>query len=336
MNNQYPLLTQECTEQLKGIAIILVIFSHLNLAHVFNFPLLKNIGDWGVAIFLILSGYGLAQSYLSKGLGEGWIKNRLTKIIPAYSLVTLIWIVVDIFGLDKTYSIKTIVLALIGMDFSRSIDPTMWYITFILICYILFFVVFNLPINNIYKVAIILLISLLYSCLYMVKLKYNIPFKIILFHFQLHILSFPVGILIGLYYSKLMNTLKKKANLVLALTGIISLAFFAVLLPSKNSLINLADNLFFAAGCIILLMFLQYYNARIHLLSLIGVISYELYLLEYAFITKYPLISLFPNKYISLLAYLVVVFILGIGLKNLFSRLTKPQLYSKESTYTGD
>ena len=43
-------------------------------------------------------------------------------------------------------------------DYTRmeSIDSTMWYITFLMLCYILFFVVFKLPFKNVIKGIILM------------------------------------------------------------------------------------------------------------------------------------------------------------------------------------
>lgn len=51
---------------LRGIAILLVILQHLGGS--FGTNLLTPLGGTGVAIFLVLSGFGLNESFKKKGL----------------------------------------------------------------------------------------------------------------------------------------------------------------------------------------------------------------------------------------------------------------------------
>ena len=60
---------RSATEELKGLAILLVVFAHIGYALVpggrFLFPLSVGAGI-GVNVFLLLAGYGLATSALAK------------------------------------------------------------------------------------------------------------------------------------------------------------------------------------------------------------------------------------------------------------------------------
>src|SRR3989344_1884092 len=62
-------IDQEHTNQLKGLAILMVIFSHigyfLDSSDKFLYPL-SVAGGVGVNIFLLLSGFGLTSSALNK------------------------------------------------------------------------------------------------------------------------------------------------------------------------------------------------------------------------------------------------------------------------------
>lgn len=67
------------TTTLKGIAIVIIILSHTMgcFTRVFT-PL----GGIGVAMFLILSGYGLNESFKRNGIGSFWKKRFLRVWIP--------------------------------------------------------------------------------------------------------------------------------------------------------------------------------------------------------------------------------------------------------------
>lgn len=56
LNNYF---SKHTTNNLKAVAIILVILGHLGF--------INKSGAWGVGIFLLLSGYGLTQSYIKSG-----------------------------------------------------------------------------------------------------------------------------------------------------------------------------------------------------------------------------------------------------------------------------
>jgi len=258
-NGYYPLLDKTCTEQLKGIAIILVVLHHLSMLKFINLPFLSTSGgNWGVQIFLLLSGYGLAQSYIKSGIIRNYFYKRFKKIIPAYSTVTVLWIIIDLLFLNKAYSWQTILLALIGMDFSRSVDPTMWYITFIILWYIIFYFVFKIPINNIFKLGLLIV----FSYLFIFHWKYNFTSKIY-FQFQHHAIAFPIGICIGLYYSKLMFIVKEKAITLLTIAGL--LLFFTFFLTfhyiGSNAYLTICSDTALSLAVIIFIMIIKFYNS---------------------------------------------------------------------------
>ena len=76
-------------DELKGVAILLVVLYHAGGVLVWNNYLH---GDLGVDIFVILSGLGLAMSSRYGGARE-FLTRRLWRIMPAY------WIALD--GLSR-------------------------------------------------------------------------------------------------------------------------------------------------------------------------------------------------------------------------------------------
>lgn len=117
LNNYF---SKHTTNNLKAVAIILVILGHLGF--------INKSGEWGVGIFLLLSGYGLTQSYIKSGI-IGFFKKRLLAVILPYSIVMIIWIFVD-YILGNKYRILTIGTSILGLNFKSVIDVTMWYISF--------------------------------------------------------------------------------------------------------------------------------------------------------------------------------------------------------------
>ena len=79
---------QDYTQMLKGIAIIIIMLGHCSGLWVCG-RLLTPFGGIGVSLFLIMSGYGLNESYLKRGLGGFW-KKRFSKVYIPYIIAALI------------------------------------------------------------------------------------------------------------------------------------------------------------------------------------------------------------------------------------------------------
>ena len=138
------LITKESTLEIKGIAILMVIIGHVSSRY--GSSVLNYMGAFGVALFLFISGYGLVMSYNKNGLNN-FFKKRFINVFIPYVAITTIWIIFDLIK-GKIYSLKTYVLLLIGFDYNRTIDETMWYISIILLWYIIFYIIFKCTNNS--------------------------------------------------------------------------------------------------------------------------------------------------------------------------------------------
>lgn len=132
-------MTREQTQQLKGIAILFMIWGHLfgSPEHVLTtyHPLLL-IGDMPlvtimsramgpVAFFLLLSGYGL---YCANQHGDKHRYSRIVKLLLTYWVILIITILVGkIVGSDKyTLSLSEVVLNFTGLH--PSYIPEAWFL----------------------------------------------------------------------------------------------------------------------------------------------------------------------------------------------------------------
>ena len=78
------------TDQLKGVAIIFVIFGHLWVHVCKNNPSIILSGD-AVALFLILSGFGLMRSICGKVIKQkDFIYKRLNRVMVPYWYSTVL------------------------------------------------------------------------------------------------------------------------------------------------------------------------------------------------------------------------------------------------------
>lgn len=132
MGERVPLfyLDRNSSTILRGIAILSVLLGHT------GYYVLGGAG--GVALFLILSGYGLNLSCEAKGFALFWDK-RLRKVFLPYFFVGL-------FALAgrRIWDPRAIVCTLLGLDLGLIADPTMWYISYILLWYLVYYVLARL------------------------------------------------------------------------------------------------------------------------------------------------------------------------------------------------
>jgi len=305
-------LSIESTTQLRGAAIILVLLGHTGV--------LINSGPWGVSIFLILSGFGLTQSYLRKGL-SGYITNKLSRVILPYTLVTLVLIMVDGFVLNIWYGVKTTILALMGLSLRSPVDNSMWYISYLIIWYMAFYVLFKLPLKDGLKIVGLIITGML--CYIGIKLL--LPSTKVIANYAF---CFPLGAVIGFYYKRITKINVASVKKYLLVICMASTSIFLGIIYVYGLRLNIIDPLSIislALAFMSLVGLLRLYRVKyLRLLEFIGVISYELYLFEAVFLWKYTFIFHLPvNKVLQMLIYLTLIVSLAIGYRYLFSSLTR-------------
>ena len=241
LNNYF---SKHTTNNLKAVAIILVILGHLGF--------INKSGAWGVGIFLLLSGYGLTQSYIKSGI-IGFFKKRLLAVILPYSIVMIIWIFVD-YILGNKYRILTIGTSILGLNFKSVIDVTMWYISFLILWYIAFFCIFKLIKNNYFLIQIVLSMRM-----------------------RLYTLLFPIGVFLGFLCSKELNISESMLKSILGHLIIFSFILFEISLNrSYDYRYYTISIIMFSIMIISIFMLMNDFESKI--LSFIGNISFELYL----------------------------------------------------------
>lgn len=120
---RYSLLSIRHTTLLRGWAILTVLFCHIGRA--LGVGKIQFIAGIGVSLFLILSGYGLHQSYKKNGLEGFWSKRLFRVILPYYAISFLLC-----FLLGELSGAKIVQIL---------IFKPMWYISYLLVWYLLFY-----------------------------------------------------------------------------------------------------------------------------------------------------------------------------------------------------
>ena len=161
---EHKFLSYEHSQYLKGIATIFIIISHL-IGYIGETVLASPLGGIGVAMFLFLSGYGLQESYKKNTLNNFWRKKILRIFIPYTIFITLKSIIYY-----KTFSFKEYIMDIFF------IDSSYWYISYLIKCYVLFYISCLL---NKYKLIILALGSFL-SLLFLPEIEAEQSFSFIL------------------------------------------------------------------------------------------------------------------------------------------------------------
>lgn len=258
------MISRDNTTHLKAFAIIIVMVGHLITVNKTPFPNeLRWIASFGVTIFLILSGYGLMKSFEKNGLSGFFKKRILTVLIPFYVMSTITFFVDGPSEKSFTDLLNTFTFTNLEM----SIDGTMWYIYFISIWYVLFYFAARLI-----KSKIIICITLFALASIFI---YNNPFighENLRFQTTLHAYSFPIGILLSLVRLPLIIR-KISGPLLLIACFFIQKSQWEAYADYKFSLSCIA----FGLGIVFIL---SCYEMKSSLLTFIGLVSYEAYLVE--------------------------------------------------------
>ncbi len=131
---------------LRGAGAFLVILAHysqwyLTLENNRIAWLLSKTGRYGVAVFFLVSGYGLVFS-AKRGLDYRWLCRRLNNVYLPY---LCIWGIICLFE-KREWSALNLVKYLSGMD--------MWFVFVILLFYILFYIVWKFSRKKILWMAV--------------------------------------------------------------------------------------------------------------------------------------------------------------------------------------
>ena len=188
------LLSKLHTDQLKGLGIFLVVLGHL-WVHVSRENAKIVLSGEAVSLFLLLSGFGLAVSnkYDKLKFKEFFVK-RFNRVMLPYWIATALIIILDFIILNRRLSINNLFMTIIGINTTAELyhlDYTRWFVTFILLWYVLFYIFFVKFFNKFKKLSIIAISIII------------LIFNYYILHFEWYqFLSFPVGCIIAIHYDK--------------------------------------------------------------------------------------------------------------------------------------
>lgn len=119
-----------------GIAILWVLFFHSELDLPYPLSYLLQVGYGGVDIFIFASGVGNYYSYLKDESPLDFFKRKIIRLAPAYVPIVLLWCLYSV--IFRELSVWAVIGNLFGVQYlSTSGEAFNWYISGILVCYLI-------------------------------------------------------------------------------------------------------------------------------------------------------------------------------------------------------
>lgn len=319
------------TNEIKGFAILAVVFAHIGYAlsdsGQFLFPL-SILGGVGVNLFLFLSGFGLTISALKKPLPTlEFYKKRIIKLfIPLW--VSLIMILaLDKIILNRIYSFREIGQSFIGFfpqaDLFSNINSPLWFITLILFFYIFFPLLFKIKSLLLSALLLLLIVYLLLFGNFFSGASLILALNFVnldsLGLYKLHFAAFPLGIILAYFIhtfgkSSFFNFFGNQyfmqvlryfvlfaAVLILMYTAIHSGVGGDVLKEQSISLIT----------CTAIIIFFVFKRFKFNLFGIFGLYSYEIYLIHWPLMSRFDIFFKFLPPYLAVSTYLLLFLTMG-------------------------
>lgn len=313
-----PLFPNEATTELKGLAILFVVLSHIGYFlvndHEFLQPL-SNYAGVGVDLFFIVSGYGLVVSALHRPLTVWqFYRKRMGKILAPVIITLLLWFGLDYLVLHQTYPTVLTIKNFLGFfpvaDLYREVNSPLWFITPLLAYYVAFPLVFWRKQPLISASALALMAWVL---IYFLP-DLNIVSESLVKMYKLHFMAFPVGMAVAAITSEPIRLTTKHRWIWSALAGIL------VTYLLNNTQVGSTWKNEAAYSTITALALVGVYMAKPFnnkFLALFGLYSFEIYLLHWPLLYRYDfLFSGGVPAGVATLLYLVILLGLGYLLQN--------------------
>ena len=314
------------SQELKGFAILTVVFAHVAYALVSDSKFLDPLSTMagvGVNLFLLLSGYGLIISALKKPSSPGqFYKHRLAKLYVPFWICLTIFFVLDFFLLHINYSWTYIIQSFCGFfnhaNLYTDVNAPFWYLTWIVMYYLIF------PWLLIKK-APWLTAALIYIFTFALLCIQPNFIDNVAHLYRVHLIAFPLGVLLGwlLNYSISFSRLKEfftnkvkigkgqKVTLQIISSAIL---LVAILYLAKHSGVGEKPIIEETASIVTsLLLIALFLIKRIEIKAFywFGIFSYEIYMFHWPLMYRYDFLYKYLPAWLALSLYLVIF--LGLG-----------------------
>ncbi len=315
------------TQELKGFAILTIIFAHIgyvlstNGDFLFPFSILAGVG---VNLFLFLSGYGLTFSQLKKEESVlTFYKRRLIKLFIPFWIVLGTLVLLDAFVLGKTYTMQFFLQAFFGLfihvNAYRDLNSPFWYFSFILLYYLLFPIIFT-------KKWPWLSAAMLYFIVRAIVQLHPSFLAGVIGLYEVHILAFPLGIIGAWLVTTQTQILQNCKSVCITYRHYLYVPSLSVLLwfigyfaihANVGAVAYLEDVTSLSIMFAVILLFVIK-KRESALFSIFGLYSYEIYLFHWPLLYRYDFLYTRLPAWIATLLYLAIF----IGLAMILQKLS--------------
>jgi peptidoglycan/LPS O-acetylase OafA/YrhL len=356
-------MPKETSNELRGLAILGVLFAHLTYGKFFGTEFLFPLGIWGgiaVNLFLFLSGYGLAASVISHPKTPWqFYRKRLTKIIVPLWLSLMLWLILDAVILQRFYPLAEVIQSFLGFfpvaEMWQSINSPLWFLTPLLVFYLVWPILFR-PKHPIFSSLAVLGLS--FAVLWS---DWPVSEQVLSFY-QTHFLVLPLGAIFAVAMvspqAVCKNCVRQQKCLAFWLVGrfksvaskIGQEKFLVRILAGLKSWPTLLRLLFIillagAAGytayysgvgkgiwpeqlialltMACLVLLFIIKKSKFALLEVFGVYSFEIYLLHWPLISRYDVVYRYLPPYLATIIYLPILLAAAWLLNQLIKKIVR-------------
>lgn len=306
----------------KGAAAIIIVMHHLAQKIDTGGPLIimKYVGFIMVAVFFFASGYGLTVSLINKkDYLKSFFRKRLLSVFIPYWIVNIVDILLNLCN-GKTFTSGQYIASFFGADTVTGL----WFVPSIILIYIAFYLSFKIcdVLNKGYNLGAVLVS--VFILLYCVAFSILYPEES---SRTASVFAFLIGIIIALNIQKFKSwTYNKYTIKTLIFSFSFCVLFLARLYISSKGIDNLIlmlvlRNIISILFIISLILISMKFKMNGKVISFIGSISYELYLVHFILIDF--IFAIISNKSIALIILIAVSLILSFAIKKLSGLLLK-------------
>ncbi|MEI8361214.1 MAG: acyltransferase [bacterium] len=321
------------TAELKGLAILMVVFSHISYFLVTDNRFLYPLGTMagvGVNLFLLLSGFGLAVSAMLKPLrpGQFYLKRLLKLYTPLWLFLAIIFLA-DYFFLNLHYGSGYILRSFFGLfpraDLYTDVNSPLWYFGFTVLYYLAFPLIF-------WRKFPWLSAILLYLGGYWFINASPSYFSEVLRLYEVHIIAFPLGVFIGSYWSeikllKIRNHLRSVIAdsiyklLLILIFGVLSSAFYYAWLNPGIGVSPQSEQYMSIVATLALLGIFILKPFDIKLFYFFGLYSFEVYLWHWPLLYRYDYVYKILPAWLATILYLILFLVIGFIFRTILAKI---------------
>jgi peptidoglycan/LPS O-acetylase OafA/YrhL len=332
----YKGFDKSLTTQLKGYAILSVVFSHigyfLSTDDRFLWPFSISAGV-GVNMFLFLSGFGLTASQFKNPLSiVQFYRKRLLRLFIPMWIIVFSFVCLDFVVLHQTYPVRTLIQSVLGYfpraDLFSSLNAPLWYFTVILFYYLAFSLMLK---RKLLVIAPLVLVGVgYYLSNYVVEEHVT---EGVMNMYKVHFLAFPLGMSTALIIGNTsLDTFIQQTSkffgdsLFLRVIKITTLVIFAAFFAyySIHSGVGESKDIEHSISLFLMMLFIGIVwliPIRSKVLELFGIYSYEIYLFHWPLLYRYDFLYKYLPASIATVLYLALFLVVGYVLQ----RLIDPQ-----------